>query len=408
MKTIIIGAGPSGLNAAIHAISKNNEVLIIEKNEKAGKKLFITGKGRCNLTNACSENDFIKHVVTNPKFLYSAIHAFSSKDTMEFFEKRHTPLVIERGNRVFPKSYKAYDITDALVKECHRLGVKFLFNTTVLQIEKQEECFLVKTSEGDYSSDFLVIATGGLSYPKTGSTGDGYLFAESFSHSIVKPVPALTGIKVKEPIPDKLKGFTLKNVTLKVSDGKFKHSEFGEMTFYDGYIDGPIVITTSSLINRRDLKNLKIELDLKPALDEKTLLDRISRDIDNMPSHKKVDDLIRGLLPAPFVSFFESFVDFSKQDCFSFNKENRIQLVKKLKHLPLTCLGLMGYERAVVTSGGVSVKEISPASMESKIVPSLYFVGEVIDVDAYTGGFNIQIALSTGAVAGEAIKSKTS
>lgn len=408
MKTIIIGAGPAGMMAAIHAASNNNQIIILEKNEKAGKKLFITGKGRCNVTNNCSENDFIKHVVSNPKFLYSAINSFSSKDTIEFFESRNTPLVTERGNRVFPKSYKSYDITDCLVKECHRLHISFEFNTNVLHIRKNKEnMFVVETNRGNFEADNLVIATGGLSYPKTGSTGDGYQFAKAFNHTIVDTVPALTGIKIKEQIPAKMKGFTLKNVSLHLKDEKFRHDEFGELTFYENYLDGPIVISTSSLINRRDNRNLHIEIDLKPALDENTLQDRIQRDIENNP-HGKIIVILRGLLPGPFVPFFEEHVSLNYQkECSIFNKEERNKLIQGLKHFPLTFMGLNGFERAVVTAGGISTKEISPRTMESKLIPNLYFAGEVIDVDAFTGGFNIQIALSTGALAGDAIKEKT-
>jgi predicted Rossmann fold flavoprotein len=407
MKTIIIGAGPAGLMAGIRSASKNNQVIILEKNEKAGKKLFITGKGRCNVTNNCSESDFIKHVVSNPKFLYSAINNFSSKDTIEFFETRNTPLVTERGNRVFPKSYKSYDITDCLMKECHKLHVAFEFNTNVTHIRKNKEnMFVVETNRGNYEADNLVIATGGLSYPKTGSTGDGYQFAKAFNHTIVDTVPALTGIKIKEQIPTKMKGFTLKNVSLHLKDNKFKHSEFGELTFYENYLDGPIVITTSSLINRRDNKNLQIEIDLKPALEENTLQERLNRDIEKNP-HGKIEDLLRGLLPSPFVPFFEEHVSLNyKKECSIFNKEERSKLITNLKHFPLTFMGLNGYERAVVTAGGISTKEISPKTMESKLMPGLYFAGEVIDVDAFTGGFNIQIALSTGALAGDDIKRK--
>lgn len=407
MKTIVIGAGPAGLIAASKAANKNNQVILLEKNEKAGKKLFITGKGRCNVTNACSEREFIENVVVNPKFMFSAINHFNSKAAMDFFESNGCPLVVERGNRVFPESYKAYDITDALVSECRLKGVSLRFNENVKKIEKVDEKFKIETSKGHYQADYLIIATGGMSYPLTGSTGDGYKFAESFNHSIIEPVPALTGIRIEEDIPHRMVGFTLKCVSLNVKDGKWKHSEFGELTFYNDYIDGPIVISTSSLINRRAVENVELEIDLKPALDEETLMARINRDIEKRPNDF-VGNLLEGLMPRSFMDFFleNTFFDVDER-CTSFSKAKRLELVQALKHFKLTYLGLNGFERAVVTSGGVSTREISSSTMESKIVPNLYFAGEVIDVDCYTGGFNIQTALSTGALAGDIIRAKT-
>lgn len=407
MKTIIIGAGPAGLIAASAAANKNNQVFVLEKNEKAGKKLFITGKGRCNLTNACNERDFIANVVTNPKFLFSAINNFSSKDTIEWFEAKGCPLVIERGNRVFPESYKSYDITDTLVSEAKLKGAYLHYNEEVLSIEQAGEQYKVFTKRATYFADYVIIATGGVSYPSTGSTGDGYRFASKLNHSIISPVPALTGLKIEERIPRRMAGFTLKCVSLNVKDGKWKHSEFGEMTFYEDYIDGPIVISTSSLINRRDPETIEMEIDLKPALSEETLLARINRDIENKPNDY-VGDLLEGLMPRSFMDFFldHTFFDVDEK-CTSFSRAKRLELVQALKHFRLTYLGLVGFERAVVTSGGVSTKEINSSTMESKLMPNLFFAGEVIDVDAYTGGFNIQTALSTGYLAGKTINERT-
>lgn len=408
MKTLVIGSGPAGLIAASTAANKNNQVIVLEKNEKAGKKLFITGKGRCNVTNNCNEREFIANVVNNPKFLFSAINKFSSKDTIDWFESKGCPLVIERGNRVFPESYKAYDITDALVSECRLKGVSFHFNEEVLSIDKSGDQFKVYTKKATYFVDNVVIATGGISYPATGSTGDGYRFASNFSHTIVEPVPALTGIKIEEAIPKRMVGFTLKCVSLNVMDGKWKHNEFGELTFYEDYIDGPIAISTSSLINRRDVNNIEMEIDLKPALDEQTLLARINRDIEKRPNDF-VGNLLEGLMPRTFMDFFldNTFFDVDEK-CTSFSRAKRIELVQALKHFKLTYLGLNGFERAVVTSGGISTKEINSSTMESKLVENLFFAGEVIDVDAYTGGFNIQTALSTGYLAGSIINERTS
>ena len=406
MKTIIIGAGPAGMSAAIHVAKSGQQVLILEKNEKAGRKIFITGKGRCNVTNACHEDKFIANVVNNPKFLFSAIHAFPSKSTIDFFEREGTPLVIERGNRVFPKSYHAHDIIDTLVNACLISGAAFRFHTEVKEIKKEVNGFRLMTNQGILFCDYLLIATGGLSYPATGSTGDGYRFAQSLSHTIIDPVPALTGIKIREQIPTSLFQYTLRNVSLHVTDGKFHHEEFGEMTFYDGYLDGPIVITTSSLINRRKKEDVHLELDLKPALSEEVLLNRIAREVEQN-AKGTVDDLLKGLLPAPFIFFFKKNVSLNYQRKLDFfSKEERLNLIKGLKHFKLIYDGLNGFDRAVVTSGGVSVLELNPKTMESKRVPNLFFAGEVMDVDAFTGGFNIQIALSTGALAGECIRQR--
>ncbi|MCQ3035969.1 MAG: NAD(P)/FAD-dependent oxidoreductase, partial [Bacilli bacterium] len=261
------------------------------------------------------------------------------------------------------------------------------------------------TDRNTYKADYVVIATGGVSYPLTGSTGDGYKFADKFNHKVVNPVPALVGIHIKENIPTNLKGLNLRNVTLTAKSGNFKHSEFGELTFYEDYIDGPIVITTSSLINRLD--NVELELDLKPALLEEQLLARISRDIDKNPNDN-VYNLLKGMMHVDFLGFFISKLKLDVYEkCCNFSKEKRLTIVNLLKHFSLTYNGLLGFERAVVTSGGVTTKEINSKTMESKLVPGLFFAGEVIDVDAFTGGFNIQIALSTGAAAGDYINQIT-
>jgi predicted Rossmann fold flavoprotein len=407
MKTIIIGAGPSGMNAAIHAAKENNDVTLIERNAKVGRKLYISGKGRCNLTNNKEVRDFINNVVGNPKFLLSAFSQYGPKDTMKWFEEHGCPLVSTRGDRVFPESYKSSDVIDTMYHACMDKGVHFKFNTRVLDIKRFGDYFMVSTDKGTFSGDCVVIATGGLSYPATGSTGDGYRFAESFEHEIVPTVPALCGINIKEDVPHPLMGFQFNNVAFKVSDGKFHHEEFGDLSFYDGYIDGPIVISTSSFINRRDNKDLKMEIDLKPALDEEKLLGRIQREIEKNPKGH-VYNLLAALLPLEFCPLFVKKLPFSDEILLSeFNKKDRLALIETLKHFPLTFAGLKGYERAVVTAGGVSVKQINAKTMESKIVPNLYFVGEVLDVDAKTGGYNIQIALTTGAVAGEDIASKS-
>ena len=406
MKTIVIGAGPAGMNAAIHAATNNNDVTLIERNAKVGRKLYISGKGRCNLTNNKETRDFIANVISNPKFLMSAFSQFSPKDTIQWFEEHGCPLVTTRGDRVFPSSYKSADVIDTMYHACMKAGVHFKFSTRVMDIKRFGDYFMVSTDKGTFSGDCVVIATGGLSYPATGSTGDGYRFAKSFEHQIVDTVPALTGIKIKEDVSHELAGFQFNNVELKVYDGKFHHEEFGDLSFYDGYLDGPIVISTSSFINRRDNSNLKIEIDLKPALDEAKLLARFQRESEKNPKGH-VYDLLAALLPLEFCPLFVSKMPFSDEiPLAEFTKKDRLALIALLKHFPLTFAGLKGYERAVVTAGGVSVKEINAKTMESKLVPNLYFVGEVLDVDAKTGGYNIQIALTTGAVAGDDIALK--
>lgn len=407
MKTLIIGAGPAGLNAAIHACSENNSVIIIEKNQKAGKKLCITGKGRCNVTNNSDENEFIKNIVHNSHFLYSAIYNFSSQDTINFFNSNGTALITERGNRVFPESGKSYDITDCLVNVCKQKGVIFHFKEIVTNIKKIDDQFVVSTLKDTYLVDFIVIATGGLAYPSTGSTGDGYKFAKGLGHSVIDLLPALTGIKIKENIPHELDGFTLKNVSLSVKKERFKHTEFGELTFRNDYLDGPIALSTSSYINRFDIASIKMELDFKPALNEDKLEQRILRDL-KAKTNEDIYSLLRGLLAKELITFFNSTANLDlKEKCNAFSKENRIKLIHYLKHFPLNYDGLNSFNRSIVTSGGINVKEINSSTMESKLVSNLYFAGEVIDVDALTGGFNIQIALSTGALAGDSIKLKS-
>lgn len=405
MLTLIIGSGPSGLFAAINAKHQNNEVLVIEKNHKPGKKLFITGKGRCNVTNDCSKQEFINHVVSNPKFLYSAINAFSSQDTIEFFTRHHTDLVIERGHRVFPKSYHSYDITDCLYKTAIDLGVKFHFNEKVLDIDKNIDSFIIKTDQNIYKADYLVIATGGLSYPSTGSDGDGYRFAKKLSHHITDLSPALVGMKINHAIPSSLYKKTLKNVSLIVITNNQKMSEFGEMTFYEDYIDGPIVITLSSYLNKISTP-IELFLDLKPALNNEQLNERILREIKSNPKNT-IMDLLASLLMRDFIPLFISETKLpTNVTLANMNKDQRTTLIKYLKAFPLYYKGLLGFERAIVTSGGVDIKEISSSTMESKLVKNLFFVGEVLDVDALTGGFNIQIALSTAYLAGNTIKKR--
>lgn len=411
MKVLVIGGGPSGLLCAIKA-SEKHQVILIEKNEKVGKKIYITGKGRCNVTNNCSNNEFINNVVSNPKFLYSSINRFSCSSTMDFFSNHGVYLVTERGNRVFPYSYHASDITKVLVKQCENNNVQIHLLETVLSISKVDSLFIVKTNKCVYQADALVIATGGLSYPQTGSTGDGYKFAKEMNIEVVSTHPSLVPLKIKDYIPKEMFNATLKNVTLTASNklnNKIIKQEFGELTFNKDSISGPIGLTISSYINKLEVKNIDLEIDLKPALSEEQLYNRITNDILTLKKKSNSNSfiLVRGLVFSGMISMILKRINVdSNLPIKLFNEKNINDLIKVLKHFKLEYIGLEDYNRSIVTSGGVSTKEINPQTMESKKVSNLYFVGEVLDVDALTGGFNMQIAFSTGFQAGNDICNK--
>jgi len=401
MKTIVIGAGASGLIAAASAAKNKNSVILLEHNEKAGKKIYITGKGRCNLSNADKNEDFMKNVVTNSKFLYSALNFFSSKDTIDFFESRGVPLAVERGNRVFPKSYHASDITKVLLDECKLYNVVIRYKENVSAISKNGDFFVVTSNNQTYTADNVILCTGGLSYPLTDSTGDGYLFAQKFGHTIVDPKPALCPIKIKNTISDTLHDFTLKNVSLHVFNDKFDMKEFGELTFLRGAISGPITLTISSYLTHQENQNVLIEIDLKPALTYEQLDNRLLKEIKGNINGQYYE-LLKTLMPFELIPLFviATNIDYKKPNN-ALTKEERKVIIMKLKQFPLEYAGLDIIDHAIITSGGVNVKEINPKTMESKIVPNLYFAGEIIDVDALTGGYNMQIALSTGKLAGD-------
>ena len=398
MKIIVIGAGPSGLMCSYKLKEKGFDVLLLEKNEKVAKKVYITGKGRCNITNNCSKEDFFNNVVNNPKFLYSAYNNFTSQDTMEFFESRGVKLITERGNRVYPASYNPQDIVACLYEACKNEGVEIKLNEPVLSVDKKDNIFIVKTKKNIYEADKVVISTGGKSYAHTGSTGDGYKFAEHFGHTIIEPVPGLITMRIKEEIPAILQRFTFKNVSLKVIAPNLKREEFGEITFYKEGVAGATALTLSSLINRLDPTTVNIEIDFKPALDEKKLDARVIREIQNKENNT-VKELVHKLLPKEIVDWF---LKISKIDgnlpLSNLSKAVRESIVKNLKSFKLTYIGLDDIDRAVVTSGGVSTKEVNPNTLESKLVPGLYFSGEVLDVDCFTGGYNLQTAICTGAL----------
>ena len=400
----IIGAGAAGVFTAINAKNKNNKVSIIEKNKQIGKKLFITGKGRCNITNAKFFDEFLDNIVVNKKFMYSSFTNFDNYALMDYLENKGLKLVVQRGDRVFPKSEKSSDVIkffENLIKKNH---IDLKLNEKVEKIIKDEKGkFIVKTNKDTYSFDKLVIATGGLSYPLTGSTGDGYKFAKEFSHNLIETKPALCPIKFKDKDLDSLNGISLRNVSLNVETKDRNFSEFGEMLIGKDFITGPIVLTMSSLINKSQVKGLYI--DLKPALDFEKLDNRIVRDFEN-DLNKDIVNVLKNLLLNAFVEVIleRARIDFHKK-VNQITKEERHKLIDVIKHFKLEFNGLSHVKNAVVTSGGVDCKEINPKNMESKKVSGLYFVGEVTDVDALTGGYNLQIAFSQAYACAEDLRS---
>lgn len=390
MKIAVVGAGASGLFASGLLAQKGEDVVVFDKNEKIGKKLFITGKGRCNLTNLCSVEDFLKNVVRGEKFLKSALYNFSSQDCVDFFEGLGLKTKVERGNRVFPESDKSSDVIKALKKHCD--GVKFCLNEKVENVyfDGEKNQFVLKTNCGKYFFDKLVVATGGKSYSSTGSTGDGYKIAESFGHKITKLVSALCPIKLKNWFVKKLQGVSLKNVQLDVvADGK-RMSFFGEMLFTEDGISGPIVLSASSLVNRSE--KVTLSLDFKPALTEKQLDARLLRDFEEN-KNKNLKNVLKGLFPMAVAEIFAKAIGMDDNKKINeITKEERAKLVENIKNFKLNFDGLYDINAGIVTSGGVALDQINPKTFESKLQKGLYFLGEVLDVDALTGGYNLQIA----------------
>ena len=400
---IIVGGGAAGMIAAIFAAKNGNDVLLLEKNEKLGKKIYITGKGRCNLTNDVSAREFFDFVVNNPKFLYGAINAFPPQAVKDFFEENGLRLKTERGNRVFPASDKASDVTKTLEKVMRETGISVRLDTEVKAIiTKDGKVTAVKTDKGTEYCDSVVVCTGGMSYPLTGSTGDGYVFAKAAGHTIVKPRASLVGIELKDNDIYDLQGLSLKNVSIKaVFDGKTVYEDFGEMLFTHYGISGPIVLSCSCLLNELDLKKVKLVLDLKPALDEKTLDNRLIREIDSAKG-KEIKTVARSLAPSSLVPFILKRAKIHPdKKCGELTREERRKLVSVFKNVELWPRELRPLSEAIITAGGVNVKEINPKTMESKIITGLFFAGEVLDVDCFTGGFNLQTAFATGFIAGK-------
>ena len=405
-KVIIIGGGAAGLMSAVAAISNNSEVTIYEGNEKLGKKMYITGKGRCNLTNACDLSEYFDNIVSNDKFLYSALYSFTNDDVIKFFEDNGCPIKIERGNRAFPASDKSSDIIKTLEKNLRRNGVKIVLNTRVESvITKEEKVSGVKLDSGNVDRcDRLIIATGGKSYQATGSTGDGYKFAKELGINVTPLRPSLVPLEVREDYIRRLQGLSLRNVELTIyNNKKTVYKDFGEMLFTHFGVSGPLVLSAGSRIGKllEDGSNLNATIDLKPALSYKKLEDRIIREID-ANKNKEIKYLLSSLLPAKMVDVFIDLLNINKHlKLNEFTKNNRTDLINLLKAFPFTIIGLRGFNEAIITQGGIDVSEINPSTMESKKIKGLYFAGEVIDIDALTGGYNLQLAFSTGHLAGE-------
>ncbi len=401
MKVAVIGGGPAGMMSAIVAAENGAEVTLFEKNEKLGKKMYISGKGRCNITNNCSPREFMANVVNGEKFLIGAVNKFSPYDTLDFCARLGLDIKTERGNRVFPCSDKSSDVIKAFVREVQRLGVKICLNYNMIDVTFTENDVLLTTITDIIAFDRVIIATGGLSYSATGCTGDGYKFAQKCGHNVVKQRPALCRILCDGV--ENLEGLSLKNIRVGIVDemGGGIADEFGEMLFTRDGVSGPAVLTLSSQVNNLCLSKCFVTVDLKPALEYDKLDARILRDFaDRM--NKDFINALDGLLPERLVC------EVARQSGIPFNKkvnqitaEQRHKLVFALKNLRFPFVRLDDIEYAIVTAGGVDVKEINPSTMESRKQKNLYFAGEVMDVDAYTGGFNIQIALSTGYVAGK-------
>lgn len=399
---VVIGGGPAGMMAAYTASKNGNSVTLIEKNTTLGKKLLITGKGRCNITNSTDIDGFIANTPVNGRFMYSAFKLFTNMDLMAFFEERGVKLKEERGGRIFPVSDKAADILAALTAALKKANVKIIHGR-VNGIVTNQNCVtsVICESGENIRCDSVVIATGGKSYPLTGSTGDGYKLAESLGHSIVPPKPSLVPLETVERWIFSLQGLSLRNVGLKVinkDSGKVVYEDFGELMFTHFGVTGPIILSASAFV--RNIAGSIIELDLKPALSEEKLEDRIMRDFA-MYSNKNFANALVDLMPSKLIPVVAELCGINENKKINqITKEDRKNLVKVLKGFRFTVKGTRPINEAIVTSGGVKTKEINPSTMESKLVKGVFFAGEVIDVDAYTGGFNLQIAFSTGYAAG--------
>lgn len=402
-KIIIIGGGAAGLIASATAAKRGEDVTVIEKNARPARKIMITGKGRCNVTNACFDlDDLINNVVTNKRFMYSAFSSFMPYDTIALIEEMGVPTKIERGNRVFPVSDKAVDIVDALVKNAKQSGVKFSEGTVTSFNLENNVIKSVNLADGStVDGDAFAVCTGGMSYRSTGSTGDGYALAKSVGHSIVDVEPALVSLVASNGFVPKLQGLSLRNISVKLLDGEREvYSDFGEMIFTHYGVSGPVILSASSHMTHPKEHNYKIVIDLKPALDEQTLDKRIQRDFTENTNKDFINSLSK-LLPNKLIPVIVKLSGIEPSEKVNqITKAQRQNLVHLLKNFTVNISDFRPINEAIITSGGINVKEINPKTMGSKLVDNLYFAGEVIDVDAYTGGFNLQVAFSTGYLCG--------
>ena len=403
-RIIVVGGGAAGMMAAVTAARKGKNVLLLEKNEKLGKKLFITGKGRCNITNSAEIDELFSAVVSNPKFLYSSFYSLTNDQVIEFFEELGVKTKVERGGRVFPESDHSSDVIRALEQELKRLGAEIRLRTEVKEILAEGgRAKGVRLSSGEkLNADAVIIATGGISYPSTGSTGDGYRFARECGHKVTELSPALVPMEVEEWYAKELMGLSLRNIEIKITDGKKKlYEEFGEMLFTHYGVTGPVILSASSIVGKKLKEHpLTLHIDLKPALTEEQLDKRVLREFE-ANHNRQFKNAVDSLFPAklkPVIVELSGIPEEKKVN--EVTKEERLRFVRMIKDFSMTLTAMRGYNEAIITKGGVSVKEIDPGTMESRLVNRLYFAGEVLDLDAVTGGYNLQIAWSTGYLAG--------
>lgn len=402
---IVAGGGAAGMMAAAAAAQQGCSVLLLERNEKLGKKLYLTGKGRCNVTNACDTQEIFSKILRNAKFMYSAVYTYDNFQVMDFFEKYRTPLKTERGGRVFPVSDHSSDIIRALERALEQSHVQVRLQTRIASVTKKEEneLFEVRDTQGRmYPAAKVILATGGLSYPATGSTGDGYAFAQHFGHTLIQPYPSLTAMYAEEDYIPALQGLTLKNVRARVYDGqKVLYDDFGELLFTHFGVSGPLMLRASAVVNDRLRQGpLRLTIDLKPALTNEQLDQRIVRDFKEA-QNRQLKNALSHLLPAKMIPVIIALSGIEPERRVNeITRAERRQLTECLKSFPAQLTGLRDFNEAVITRGGMHVKEIDPSTMESKLTEGLYFAGEMMDVDALTGGYNLQIAWSSGYLAG--------
>lgn len=406
-KVLVAGGGAAGMFAAITAARNGHRVCVVEKNEKLGKKLFITGKGRCNITNACDMETLFSSVVSNPRFLYSSFYGYTNQDVIRFFEELGVHTKIERGERVFPVSDHSSDVIRAMEQEMKRLKVQVRLCEKVIRIAVKNGKFThAELASGEnIAGDACIVATGGLSYPSTGSTGDGYVFASECGHTLTPCMPSLVPMEVKEPWVKSLMGLSLRNVSASIYQEKKRlYQEFGEMLFTHYGVSGPLIISASSFVGQK-LKDreLRLEIDLKPALSEEQLDQRVQRDFEEN-RNRQFKNALGKLFPSKLLPVMVELSGINPEKKVNvISREERQRFVRLMKHLTMTLTGLRDYNEAIITRGGVKTREVNPGTMESKYMKGLYFAGEVLDVDALTGGFNLQIAWSTGYAAGSSI-----